>query len=195
MTRTDLILASSSPYRRALLERLGLEFRVIAPEVDEAAVKDRGLPPGALAAALARRKADAVAARAPSSLVIGADQVCALGGEILDKPGGLEANVAQLQRLAGRTHELHTAVCIARGRDLRREFADVTRLTMRPLGRERLQRYVAMDRAADCAGGYKLESGGIALFESVVTADHTAILGLPLMRLVRELESLGIPLP
>ena len=192
MSSAGLVLASTSPYRKALLERLGLRFRCIAPDVDEAAFKDRGLAPEELAATLARAKADSVASLVPGAIVIGSDQVCTIDGDVLDKPGDAATNVAQLRRLAGHEHRLITAVCIARS-DQRREFVDVTRLKMRPLSAERLAAYVAMDRPFDCAGGYKLESGGIALFERIESADHTAIIGLPLMRLARELEELGLP--
>ncbi|MBK8974331.1 MAG: septum formation protein Maf [Planctomycetes bacterium] len=190
-----LVLASTSPYRRQLLERLGVPFECVAPDVDERAALGAGLAPVELAILLAKRKALAVSGRRPGALVIGSDQVCALDGRVLDKPGDPERNLAQLTELAGRTHELCTAVCIARDAEPLREFVDRTRLTMRPLDRARLARYVARDRAIDCAGGYKLEAAGAALFERVETADPTAIIGLPLMRLCIELDALGVPLP
>lgn len=189
---TGILLASGSRYRRDLLERLGLPFHSVSPDVDESELHASGRPPREIAALLARAKADAVAGRAPASLVIGSDQVCALDDEVLGKPGSREANVAQLVRLSGRAHRLWTAVCVQRGAQ-RREFMVEAVLTMRALSPERLARYVAMDQAWDCAGGYKLESGGIALFERIDCADHTAILGLPLMQLARVLEEFGFP--
>ena len=169
----DLILASTSAYRRALLERLGVPFRGVAPEFDEEAFPRNGLSPRALAEALARGKADAVAAREPAAVVIGCDQ---------------------LEAMSGRAHELITAmVVVAPGR--RFEHTDVARLAMRPLGRAALERYVARDLPVDCAGSYKLERGGIALFERIESDDHTAITGLPLLALAGILAGLGFDAP
>lgn len=190
----QILLASTSRYRRALLERVGLDFDGVAPEVDEDAHKDSGLAPRKLAETLADAKAAAVAARFPDAIVIGSDQVGALGPEILSKPGNAERAVAQLQRMSGQTHELITAVTVRRGDELRRH-TDVARLTMRPLGRAALERYVAADRPLDCAGSYKLEERGIALFERVECEDHSAITGLPMLALVRILSEFGVELP
>lgn len=195
MTETpNLILASTSRYRRALLDRLGLPFECAAPGVDEDAFKGRRLAPEELARTLAREKALAVARAHPAAVVIGSDQVCALGDEVLDKPGTRAVAVERLGRLAGRTHRLVTAVCVARGAELV-EFADVTRLTMRPLGEAQIARYVDADEPFDCAGGYKLETRGIALFARIESADQTAVVGLPLMALVDALSSFGFELP
>lgn len=190
----ELILASTSKYRRALLERLGLPFECVAPAVDEDAWKERGLAPEELARTLAREKALAVARERPAAVVIGSDQVCALGDEVLDKPGTRAVALERLGRLAGRTHRLVTAVCVARG-DERLEFADVTRLSMRPLTAAQVARYVDADEPFDCAGGYKLETRGVALFERIESADQTAIVGLPLMALVAALDRFGFELP
>lgn len=186
-----LILGSTSPYRRALLERLGLEFRCVAPQVDEEATKARIADPTELAVLLARAKAEDVAARHPDACVIGSDQVCALGGRAFGKPGSVEATVEQLLAMAGREHQLVTAVCLVHP-ERSVEFVATTRLTLRPLTRERAQRYVELDDTSGVAGGYKIEQRGIALFDRIETEDHTAIVGLPLMRLARELEGLGI---
>lgn len=190
----DLILASASAYRRALLERLGVPFRCVAPDFDEEAFPRDGLAPRDLAEALARGKAEAVAARQPAAIVIGSDQLVSLDGRILGKPGDLERAANQLEAMSGRTHDLITAMMVvARGRWF--EHTDVARLTMRRLDRSAIERYVARDRPIDCAGSYKLEQGGIALFQRIECEDHSAITGLPLLALTRILADQGINIP
>jgi septum formation protein len=190
----DLILASTSPYRRAQLERVGLAVRAIPPGVDEDSVKAEGLAPRALAERLAYEKAARVAEQEPSAIVIGGDQLAEVGGRVLGKPG-TEANaVEQLALLSGRTHTLITAICVIRGPTIRRH-TDVTRLTMRALTQEELSRYVAADRPLDCAGAYKLEARGIALIERIESEDHSAITGVPMIALVTILRELGIAIP
>lgn len=189
-----LILASTSRYRKELLARLGLSFDCEAPGVDEDAVKADGLEPRALAETLAEAKARAVAARHPGAVVIGSDQLAHLDGWVLGKPGTAEAAQAQLARLAGRTHELVTAVCIIHPGGVER-ITDLAQLGMRPLDALALARYVAADRPLDCAGAYKLECRGIALFSSIVCSDHTAITGLPLIWTAGVLGRLGFPIP
>jgi len=191
---TELILASTSKYRRQLLERLGIPFTCEAPGVDESIAKRELGAPAAIVRELARQKADAVAVRHPRAIVVGSDQGACIDGTMLDKPGTVAAACAQLERLQGRTHELLTAVAIAHG-GTRIEFTDVTRLGMRALSRDEIERYVAADRPLDCAGSYKIEGLGIALFERVDCADQTAIMGLPLLRLCHELRGLGFALP
>jgi len=178
----DIILASTSSYRRLLLERLCLPFRCEAPLCDEGASKDKGVAPADLARELARLKAMSVAERNPGAIVIGSDQVCALGDEPLGKPGSRRAALEQLCRLQGRSHLLFTAVCVIRNRTLH-EFMDVSVLSMRSLTGAEIESYVDRDQPFDCAGSYKLESGGISLFDSINSEDHTAITGLPLLAL------------
>jgi septum formation protein len=190
----DLVLASTSPYRRALLARLGLPFRALPPACDEEALKVPGLAPAALAVALARAKAESLRAAEPGAVIIGSDQLAAVDDTILGKPGTVERAEAQLALLAGRTHTLLTAVAVAHPGGLL-EHLDVTRLTMRPLTGAQIARYVAADRPLDCAGAYKLEEGGIALFSAIESADHSAITGLPLLALGTLLASLGFPVP
>lgn len=197
---TDLVLASTSRYRRELLARLGLPFEAADPGVDEEAVKALGLPAEALVVRLAREKAAAVAHRLaaarPGALVVGSDQVAELDGEILGKPGTAERAEAQLRRLAGREHRLLTALCVVRAGDgLRREALDVHHLRLRTLDDGQIARYVAADRPLDCAGAYKIEGPGIALFDRVRGDDFTAVIGLPLTRLVALLAELGVTLP
>ncbi len=186
---TRLVLASTSRYRAEVLRRLGVPFEAIAPDLEEV------IPPGAVphsaASMLARQKALAVSTRPTErdALVIGSDQICvAPDGEILHKPGSVERAVAQLQRLQGKTHMLVTAVAVARGDEVHGAF-DVHRLTMHPWSDDALRAYVARDQPLDCAGSYRLEAAGIALFSRIEadpeTADETAIIGLPLMKTLR----------
>lgn len=190
-----LVLASTSPYRRALIERLGLQVETMAPDFDERAAEEALGPllTSQLAAELALGKARSLAASCPDALIIGADQIAEIDGEHLHKPGTEEAAAAQLRRLAGKTHHLVTAVTVLRAGDLRSETAvDVHALTMRPLSDDAIARYVARDRPLDCAGSYKIESLGIALFERTSGDDFTAIVGMPLTILVTLLARFGV---
>ena len=190
----DLILASTSPYRRELLERLGIPFTSIAPDCDEAAFKHSGLSPREVAGELARQKAASVARRFPAAVVIGSDQVLDFDGEVLGKAGSEEGAVSQLLRLAGRRHRLITAVAIAAPTGWDCWDADAV-MDVRPLTEEAVRRYVAADRPWDCAGSYKLEARGITLFERIETEDQTTIIGLPLLRLTTVLIRLGFTIP
>jgi septum formation protein len=193
----DLLLASTSRYRRDLLARLGLPFHTAAPACDEEEVK-RTLPPGMapadLAPALARAKAESLRGAWPAAAILGCDQVAAIGGEVLGKPGTAERAGAQLARLAGREHVLVTAVALLHAGRIH-EHADVTRLSMRPLTAAQIERYVAADAPLDCAGSYRLEARGITLFDRIDSADHTAIVGLPLIAVTSMLASLGFAVP
>jgi septum formation protein len=192
----ELVLASTSPYRRALVERLGVPFRCRAPLVDEEALKLRepGLDPRALAERLARAKAESLTGEEPGAVVIGSDQLVAFEGRVFGKPGDPDRAVEQLLAFAGRPHELITALAVwHEGRAV--EHTDVTTLWMRPLTRPEADRYVAHDRPLDCAGAYKLESRGITLFERIDSRDHTAVTGLPLIALTTILRGLGFVIP
>ena len=190
----DLILASTSKYRRELLTRLKLPFETVAPGVDEVAVKAAGGPAREVVEELARRKAEAVRRLRPSDIVIGSDQAAVLDGEVLDKPGTETNAVAQLRSLRGRRHQLITAVAVAHPGGIER-FTDVTNLTMRRLTDEEITRYVRAEMPLDCAGSYKIEGLGVTLFEQIETRDHTAIVGLPLAQLSDTLRDLGFALP
>lgn len=193
---TKIVLASTSPYRRELLGRLGVAFAVAAPRCDEAAEAARDLSAEDLVTRLARLKAESVVAEHPDALIIGSDQVAELDGGILGKPGTAEAAARQLRRLAGREHRLLTALCLLEARTGRREeHLDIHRLRLRRLTDEQIARYVTAARPLDCAGAYKIEGQGIALFESLRGGDYTAIIGLPLTRLVALLSRFGIELP
>lgn len=187
-----LVLASTSRYRRQLLERLRVPFQAIDPAVDEDPYKHMGLSPEQMVRALAEAKAQAVLERRPGSIVIGGDQCATLEGDVLGKPGTVERTERQLARLAGKTHQLVTAITVIDAASGRTEtIVDVHEMTMRPLTERQIQRYVELDRPLDCAGSYKLESLGVALFERVAGSDPTAIVGVPLMRLVTVLGRLG----
>ncbi len=188
-----LVLASTSRYRKALLHRLGLPFDALDPGVDEDRYKLEALQPDQLVATLALEKARACAAQRPGAVVVGGDQCAEIDGETLGKPGSVDQAVAQLSRLRGRTHRLLTAVCVidgASGREL--VHVDEHRLTLRMLSDAQLRSYVELDRPLDCAGSYKIESLGIALFERIDGHDATAITGLPLMKLTEMLLQVGI---
>lgn len=190
----QLVLASSSIYRRDLLSRLVPEFMAIAPGVDERAWESRASGPQALAELLAREKALAVLTRYPAADVIGSDQLVDLDGQVLGKPGSVEAAVQQLLAMSGRCHRLLTAVCVVSGRD-RHEFVNETRLWMRTLTAAEALRYVQRDQPLDCAGSYRIEGAGIGLFERIETDDFTSIMGLPLMALAAELRRRGYLIP
>ncbi|MFO1051396.1 MAG: Maf family protein [Planctomycetota bacterium] len=194
MTGHRLVLASTSRYRRELLERLRVPFETCAPGVDEDALRDPGAGPLEVATALARHKALAVYALRPTAVVIGSDQVCALDEEVLGKPHDTARAVAQLGRLRGRSHRLITAVAIAHAGGVV-AFADVATLTMRALHDDEIERYVAQDEPFDCAGSYRIEGQGIALFQRVACEDWTAIVGLPLLVTARALRELGFDVP
>ena len=171
-----------------------MPFACEKPGVDENIAKRQLSDALAIVTTLARQKAAAVAVRHPHAIVIGSDQAATIDGAILDKPGTAANAIAQLQRLQGRAHQLLTAVAIAHPGGLV-EFVDTTTLTMHPLTTAAIERYVAAEQPLDCAGSYKIESLGIALFERIESTDQTAIQGLPLLALCRALRELGLPLP
>ena len=184
-----LVLASTSPARRALLEQVGLRFVAEAPEVAEAL--DPAGDPVEQARALALAKARAVAARRPDALVIGADQVLVLEGRVLGKPADEVDARAQLARMAGRRHALITAVALVG--DGIWQGQEKTTLQVRPLTGGEIDAYVATGEWRGCAGGYRLEGRGLALFERI-EGDPTNVLGLPVPLLLGELRRRGHPL-
>lgn len=188
-----IVLASQSPYRRELLGRLLTGFEVLAPRVDES--RQPAEPPRDLALRLARMKAAAGVRLSPGALVIGSDQVAALGDETLGKPGTPDRAVAQLLRCSGQLVEFHTAVCVAGPGDLPElSHIDTTRVRFRALTRGEAERYVAADEPLDCAGSFKAERRGVLLLTSIESLDPSAIQGLPLIWLGRALLDRGVPL-
>lgn len=195
-TGIDLVLASTSRYRRELLSRLRVPFRCIAPEVDETRAARE--TPSAMAMRLAEAKARAVAAQCAGAVVIGSDQVAELDGRALGKPGSAAATIAQLRDSSGRTLSFHTAVCVIDGRRAVAETAhalDTTHVVFRVLAGDEIARYVDAEQPYDCAGGFKAEALGITLFERIDSRDPTALIGLPLIALARLLRTAGIALP
>jgi septum formation protein len=191
--QVDLILASTSRYRRDLLARVAPRFRQIAPAVDEMPLPDESAAD--LAVRLALAKAQAVAAKEPGTLVIGSDQSAELDGALLGKPGTAAAAVSQLQTASGRIVTFHTAICLLDTRASRpmiAEATDCTRVQFRRLQRSEIERYIEREQPLDCAGSFKAEALGIALFERIQSNDPTALIGLPLIALCRLLHEAGI---
>jgi septum formation protein len=189
-----LILASTSPYRRALLERLRLPFECVAPHTDETPIP--GEPPAQTTLRLARLKAEAVAARYPECVVIGADQLALRGHEVLGKPGTVERCRQQLQQSSGQEVLFLTAVHLIDGPQRRTEsHVDRTTVRFRELSGAEIDRYIEIDNALDCAGGFKAESLGIALFERIESEDPTGLTGLPLVWVCGALRRAGISAP
>ena len=188
-----LLLASTSPYRREMLARLRLPFDAVRPEVDETPLP--GESPVALAIRLGRGKAQAVAARARDAWAIGSDQVAEVDGRALGKPGGRDAAIAQLQAMRGKRVRFHTSVALAHedGRVL--EALDLTVVAMRALADDEIERYIDAEQPFDCAGSFKSEGLGIALFESIDNRDPTALIGLPLIATCTLLRQAGFTLP
>jgi septum formation protein len=193
-----LILASTSKYRKELVERLHIKFETRAPLADEAALKTQweplGLGPERLAELLAIAKAESLSATHPNSWIIGSDQLVDLDGEILGKQPDFASACDQLMKLSGREHRLITAVALAHSAHKTELFTDITRITFRKLSRAEIERYVEIEKPYDCAGTYKIEGLGVRLISSLETADPTAIIGLPLIRLSEELRLRGYAL-
>ena len=193
-TTPGLILASTSVYRRELLSRLKIPFAVRKPAVDEAPLA--GEAPRDRAERLALAKAEAIALEEPAKVVIGADQVAACEGLILDKPGHAEAARAQLRRQSGRSVQFYSAVAVVHAtRGLRDCFVDLTTVVFRELRSAEIEAYLAADQPYDCAGSLRSEALGLSLCERVDTQDPTGLIGLPLIRLAASLRSCGYALP
>jgi len=188
-----LLLASTSSYRCVLLSRLRLPFEVVRPEVDETPRDDES--PAALAARLAQAKATSIALREPDAWTIGSDQVAALDGRPLGKPGGRDAAIVQLTAMSGRAVAFHTAVALAHGDGRILTASDATTVRFRRLANDEIARYVDAERPFDCAGSFKSESLGIALFDAIDSRDPTALVGLPLIATAELLRQAGFVLP
>jgi septum formation protein len=189
-----LVLASKSTIRHAILRDAGIPVAVEPADIDERAIEQRSAKEdaGELAAVLACEKARTVAARFPGRLVLGADQTLALGERRFSKPADRAGARGQLAALRGQTHELHSAVALARGSSVLFEHREVARLTMRSFSDQFLEAYLDAAGAAVTAsvGGYQLEKVGIQLFEHI-QGDHFTILGLPLVPLLDYLRTAG----
>ena len=191
-----LVLGSGSPWRRQMLENAGLEVDVCRPEIDERAVEnsvaDIGVTAAELAEILAVAKAGEVSSRMPGRLVIGCDQTMALGDRLFHKPADMEGARRHLLALSGRTHELHSAVVLARDGETVWSHVATARLTMRALDPAFIGRHLSRvgEKALGSVGAYQIEGEGIQLFERI-EGDHFTIVGLPLLPLLTKLRELG----
>jgi septum formation protein len=194
LANEPLVLASRSESRRALLAGAAIPVEILPAEIDERALEAQAgrMPPGELALMLGRAKAHAVTGKRPGRLVLGADQTLALGDRLFAKPADVAAARDQLKSLRGRTHELHSAVVLARDSAVLFERCETARLTMRDFSDRFLEAYIETAGLAVTAsvGGYQVEGVGIQLFERI-DGDHFTILGLPLPRLLHYLRREG----
>ena len=187
-----LILASTSVYRRELLQRLGIPFGVQAPKVDETPLAEEDTL--SLALRLAQAKALAISKMHPEAWVIGSDQVADLNGSALGKPGNFENAMAQLQKMRGATVKFHTALCLMRGEEST-TLCVPTEVQFRNLPDEVLESYLLTETPYDCAGSAKVEGLGISLIEKLHSDDPTALIGLPLIALSGLLRDAGFSIP
>lgn len=194
MAHPPLILASSSRFRQQLLARLGIAFTAQSPDIDE--TPRSGEPAIELVQRLALGKAGRIAEHHPQALVIGADQVAELDGEIIGKPGDRATAIGQLQRQSGRTVAFHTGLCLfAPGRPQAAVATDTVITRFRTLTTAEIERYVDAEDVTATAGSIKSEGLGIALLEAIESSDPTSLIGLPLIALCRMLAQAGVAIP
>ena len=187
----DIILASSSPFRKSLLERLHLDFYTISPDINEDHLQDEQAED--YVCRLAREKAQAIASQHPSSIIIGSDQCALLDGKILGKPGSHENALKQLKNAQGKTVIFHTGLCVMQQSSDFCEVEDVLfEVIFRELSDEQLDHYLRVEQPYGCAGSFKSEAYGICLFSEMRGDDPTSLVGLPLIRLTHMLEKAGI---
>lgn len=185
-----LILASSSVYRRQLLERLAVPFSCHSPDIDES--RKPGEAPLELVARLAREKAQAVRVEHPGAVIIASDQLAHTDGDVLGKAGSIDAACAQLARLSGRRVEFLTSLHVSDSSGEATAHVDSTLVQFRNLSASEIARYVEIEMPLDCAGSFKSEGLGCTLFEQVDNSDPTALIGLPLIATARAIRRLGI---
>jgi septum formation protein len=189
-----LVLASTSPYRRELLQRLGMPFEVVGPHIDESPLP--GETPVALSLRLAQAKAEAVSARYPDALIIGSDQVAYAAGRIYGKSVTRERAIEQLRSLRGRSVVFQTALCLLDAASGRAQLEGVpVEVRFRDFSDDEIERYLDREPAFDCAGSARYEGLGISLIEAVRGDDPNALIGLPLIALCRMLRRAGVPVP
>ncbi len=191
---SQIILASTSPYRKMQLQSLLIDFEAHAPKMDEDFEKSKlqNLEPDLLALGLAKLKAESLAIS--GNTVIGADQLVHIHGDILGKPHHHANAIQQLQKMQGKTHQLLTAVCVIHKMKII-QWCNLTEIKMKSLSDAQIEKYLNTDKPYDCAGSYKIESHGLSLMESIKTEDFTAIQGLPLIELSRVLQNSGYEIP
>jgi septum formation protein len=189
-----LILASTSSYKKMLLQRLQLQFTCESPDVDETPLN--GESPHALAQRLAEQKAYAVATKFPNTLVIGADQVADLDGKIMGKPGNHQRAVTQLSAQSGQMVRFHSGISVIKilqnGKTIKKTRVNTTDVQFRTLSQQQIERYLQIEQPYDCAGSFKSEALGIGLFQSVDSNDPSSLIGLPLIDLCSILFEYGI---
>lgn len=190
----ELVLGSTSPFRKALLEKLGLPFVTCAPTVDETRLQKES--PRDMVARLAESKARNAALKHPESLVIGSDQVACIDGSVVGKPGNREKAIAQLTAAAGKSVSFYTGLCLYNA-SLDQAQVEVESFTVhfRQLSTEQIMRYVDREQPFNCAGSFKSEGYGITLFSSLEGRDPNTLIGLPLICLIGMLSNEGIELP
>ncbi len=189
-----LILGSTSPFRKELLNKLGLSFTADAPDIDE--TMHAGERPQALVQRLALEKARAVAEKHTDALVIGSDQVACIDNDILGKPGNRERAIAQLTQAAGKRVSFYTGLCLLNSDSGESQVAcEPFHVHFRPLSQAQIERYLDAEEPYNCAGSFKSEGLGISLFERLEGDDPNSLIGLPLIRLIAMLEREGVSLP
>lgn len=192
--QTTLILASRSPYRCELLQRLGLSFSTDSPDIDEQA--QVGETPVGLVQRLAQEKARAVAAKHPQALIIGSDQVACIEGTILGKPGSRDKAIQQLAAASGKTVTFYTGLCLFNSANQNTQvLCEPFHVSFRQLSQAQIERYVDKEQPFNCAGSFKSEGLGISLFERLHGDDPNSLIGLPLIQLIRLLANEGVMLP
>lgn len=184
-----IVLASSSPYRKALLARLNLPFTTCSPEVDEAARP--GETPTQQCERLSRSKAQAISCQQPEAIVIGSDQIAAIDGAVLGKPGNHARAVQQLSQCNGRQVDFFTGLCVQQGSQQHFHLAH-TQVQFRQLTPAEIHRYVTIEAPFDCAGSFKAEGLGICLFDAISSCDPSDLIGLPLIALSQLLRQFGV---
>lgn len=186
-----LVLASSSPFRKEVLSRLGLPFDTVSPNADETVRENE--PPSELVVRLASLKAETAAHDYPDALIIGSDQVAALDGRILGKPGDHQKAVQQLQMASGRSVMFYTGLCLLNSKTgISQTDYSIFTVKFRDLTDEQIENYLQKEKPYNCAGSFKSEALGSALFDSLDGDDPTSLIGLPLIKLIRMLEHEGV---
>lgn len=190
----ELILGSTSPFRKTLLERLNLPFATAAPDIDESPIE--GETPESLVCRLAEGKAQAVANSHDNALIIGSDQVACIDGKILGKPGNRDNAIAQLENASGKRVTFYTGLCLLNSRSGNSQvLCEPFHVHFRPLERQQIERYLDHEEPYNCAGSFKSEGLGITLFERLEGDDPNALVGLPLIQLTTMLSREGIRVP
>lgn len=191
VTMTQLILASTSPFRREILQKLHIDFESCSPEVDETRLENES--PEALVARLAQAKAEAVAAQYPDALIIGSDQVAVNGAEILGKPGTHEVAIKQLMATSGKKVTFLTGLALHNSTTGKTQVKVVPfHVHFRELTKEQIENYLNVEKPYNCAGSFKSEAFGITLFSKLEGDDPNTLIGLPLIELVQMLENEGL---